>query len=68
MLQMPNWVVLGATGRNAGKTALGVWLIEQLRQRVPVCAVKVIQAHAHGQGLPAGRTGMWAVREPAGTV
>ena len=57
MLQMPNWVVLGATGRNAGKTALGVWLIEQLRQRVPVCAVKVIQAHAHGQACPRGGQG-----------
>ena len=72
---MPNWVILGAAGRNAGKTALGVWLIGQLKQRVPVCAVKVIQAHAHGQACPrggagcgicAGLQGLYDVREETG--
>ena len=44
MIDIPNMVLIGATGRNVGKTTLACELIERLRSRFRVIGVKVTAA------------------------
>ena len=44
MIDVPNMVLIGATGRNVGKTTLACGLIERLRSRFSVIGVKVTAA------------------------
>jgi hypothetical protein len=55
-----NLILIGSTGRNAGKTALAVALIKQLRERRRVNAAKVITVEEKGALCPRGGTGCGA--------
>lgn len=57
MIKADNMILLGATARNAGKTALAVALIEQYSKECPVVAVKVITVHNHDDICPRGGKG-----------
>jgi hypothetical protein len=55
-----NLILIGSTGRNAGKTALAVALIKKLRERHPVNAAKIITVERKGALCPRGGTGCGA--------
>jgi hypothetical protein len=55
-----NLILIGSTGRNAGKTTLAVALIKKLRERHPVNAAKVITVEQKGALCPRGGKGCGA--------
>jgi len=57
MINADNMILLGATARNTGKTALAVALIEEYSKTSPVVAVKVITVHSHDDVCPRGGKG-----------
>lgn len=57
MITADHMILLGATARNTGKTALAVALIETYSKKYPVVAVKVITVHNHGDICPRGGKG-----------
>lgn len=57
MLKIPNMVLIGATGRNVGKTTLACALIRRLRQQFTVVAVKVTTVDAKEGPCPRGGHG-----------
>lgn len=56
-LKVSNMILLGATGRNLGKTTLAIHIIETLKERVPIIAFKVITVRDHGDICPRGGKG-----------
>jgi hypothetical protein len=55
MIDLPNWLIIGATGRNAGKTALACALIGR---HSPIAAVKVTVVRPENRsGCPRGSEG-----------
>lgn len=56
-MKVSNMILLGATGRNLGKTTLALHIIEQLKERVPIIAFKVITVRDHGDICPRGGKG-----------
>jgi hypothetical protein len=55
-----NLVLIGGTGRNAGKTALAAALIKKLRERCPVNAAKIITVARKGALCPRENAGRGA--------
>ena len=47
LVDVPNMVLIGATGRNVGKTTLACALIERLRKEFTVVGVKVTPVKMH---------------------
>ena len=41
MIFSPNWIIVGGTGRNTGKTTLMGKLVEKFGSRVPLTAIKI---------------------------
>jgi 2-hydroxy-3-keto-5-methylthiopentenyl-1-phosphate phosphatase len=41
MLYLPNWIFIGGTGRNIGKTTLAEMLVKKLSAAAPVTALKI---------------------------
>lgn len=56
-MKVSNMILLGATGRNLGKTTLAIHIIEELKERVPIIALKVITVRDHGDICPRGGKG-----------
>jgi cyclic pyranopterin phosphate synthase len=56
MIQRPEILLIGATGRNAGKTEYACRVIQRLASRRPVVAVKVTTVR-EGNGCPRGGAG-----------
>ena len=56
-MNVSNMILLGATGRNLGKTTLAIHMIEKLKERVPIIAFKVITVRDHGDICPRGGKG-----------
>jgi len=56
-LKIPNMVLIGATGRNVGKTTLACAMIKRLRQEFTVVAVKVTTVEAKDGPCPRGGGG-----------
>ncbi|MFH1530225.1 MAG: hypothetical protein ABIK09_05750 [Pseudomonadota bacterium] len=54
MIKLPHWLLIGAAGRNAGKTALACALIARHH---PVAAVKVTVVRPSDHGCPRGGDG-----------
>ncbi len=54
MISLPHWLLIGAAGRNAGKTALACALITR---HAPVAAVKVTVVRPSDRGCPKGGDG-----------
>ena len=76
ILQAPEMILLGAAGRNLGKTQLALKLIERYKKTGSVIAVKVITVRNHGDICPRGGKGCgickglkscYDVREERGT-
>jgi molybdopterin-guanine dinucleotide biosynthesis protein A len=57
MIKTPNMVLIGATGRNVGKTTLACALIRRLRKEFTVIAVKVTTVDAKDGPCPRGGRG-----------
>lgn len=57
MLQKNNMILLGATARNIGKTALAVKLIKHYSKEREVVAIKVVTIHNHDDVCPRGGKG-----------
>ncbi|MDR1468942.1 MAG: hypothetical protein LBT00_06580 [Spirochaetaceae bacterium] len=55
-----NLILIGSTGRNAGKTTLAAALIKKLREQHPVNAAKIITVERKGALCPRGGTGCGA--------
>jgi hypothetical protein len=55
-----NLILIGSTGRNAGKTTLAVALIKKLREQRPVNAAKIITVEQKGALCPRGGKGCGA--------
>ena len=75
MIKADNMILLGATARNTGKTALAIALIEEYSKEGPVVAIKVITVHSHddvcprggaGCGICSGLKGSYEIREETG--
>jgi hypothetical protein len=52
-----NFILIGSTGRNTGKTTLASALIKKLRERSPVNAAKIITVERKGALCPRGGVG-----------
>ena len=52
-----NMILLGAAGRNSGKTLLACKLIERYSEQFPIIAVKVTTIHRKGETCPRGGEG-----------
>lgn len=59
-LRLPGWILLGATGRRAGKTELACSLIRAASQTHPVVGVKVTVVSEEAAGCPRGGAGCGA--------
>lgn len=57
MIKIPNMVLIGASGRDVGKTTLACALIRSLRQRFAVIAVKVTTVDSTDGPCPRGGRG-----------
>ena len=57
MICADNMILVGATARNIGKTALAVKLIEHYSKKQDVVAIKVVTVHNHGDRCPRGGKG-----------
>lgn len=69
-------VMIGATGRNSGKTTLALQIIDAVKDKMPVVAFKLISIHDHGDicprggqgcGICKGVNGRFDIREETGT-
>lgn len=60
MLKLPNCIIVGAAGRNAGKTELAAALIAHLRRRSSVYALKVTSVERQNGACPRGGAGCGA--------
>lgn len=57
LLYAENMILIGASGRNTGKTAMAVRLIQEYSREQPVVGIKVITVHNHGDICPRGGKG-----------
>ena len=57
MISIPNMVMIGATGRNTGKTMLAAELIRHLRREHHVIGIKVTAVGDRGEPCPRGGQG-----------
>lgn len=56
-LKAGHMVLIGATGRNSGKTTLAIQIIEALKEHIPIVAFKLITIKEHGDICPRGGQG-----------
>lgn len=56
-LKAVHMVLIGATGRNSGKTTLAIQIIEALKEHIPIVAFKLITIKEHGDICPRGGQG-----------
>ncbi|MFT4005841.1 MAG: hypothetical protein QM683_09465 [Lacrimispora sp.] len=56
-LQARHMVLIGATGRNSGKTTLALQIIRAFQDRMPIIAFKLITIKDHGDICPRGGHG-----------
>jgi hypothetical protein len=54
ILEVPNMILIGSTGRNSGKTTLAAELIRRCRTERPVAAVKVTSVEGGGKCIRGG--------------
>lgn len=57
LLQARQMVLIGATGRNSGKTTLALQIIHAFKNTLPVVAFKLITIRNHGDICPRGGQG-----------
>ena len=57
LLQARHMVLIGATGRNSGKTTLALQMIHAFKDKIPVVAFKLITIKNHGDICPRGGHG-----------
>jgi len=57
LLQARHMVLIGATGRNSGKTTLALQIIHAFKDEIPVIAFKLITIRNHGDVCPRGGQG-----------
>ncbi|GLC81299.1 hypothetical protein [Lacrimispora brassicae] len=57
LLQARHMVLIGATGRNSGKTTLALQMIHAFKDKIPVVAFKLITIRNHGDICPRGGHG-----------
>ncbi|CUX51392.1 hypothetical protein [Clostridium sp. C105KSO13] len=56
-LNAGHMVMIGATGRNSGKTTLAVQIIDACKGKIPIVAFKLITIRDHGDICPRGGQG-----------
>jgi hypothetical protein len=57
LLQIKQMILIGATGRNSGKTTLALRIIDEYKDKIPIIAFKLITVHNHGDICPRGGKG-----------
>lgn len=57
LLQAKQMILIGATGRNSGKTTLALQIIEEYKDKMPIIAFKLITVRDHGDICPRGGQG-----------
>lgn len=57
LLQVKHMVLIGATGRNSGKTTLAIQIIDAFKDKMPIVAFKLISIRNHGDICPRGGQG-----------
>lgn len=57
LLQASHMVLIGATGRNSGKTTLALQIIRAFQDKMPIIALKLITIKNHGDICPRGGHG-----------
>lgn len=76
LIPVKNMVLIGATGRNSGKTTLALEIIETFQSKFPIIAFKLITVRDHSDICPRGGAGCgickglkdcFDVREETGT-
>lgn len=75
-LKIDNMILIGATGRNSGKTTLALQIINKLKDKMPIIAIKLITIQnkndtcargGHGCGICHGLNGYFDIKEEVGT-
>lgn len=75
-LRAEHMVLIGATGRNSGKTTLAIQIIDAFKDKMPIVAFKLISIREHGDicprggqgcGICKGLKGCFDIREEKGT-
>lgn len=56
-LKAEHMVIIGATGRNSGKTTLALQMINFFKEQMPIVAFKLISIRDHGDICPRGGQG-----------
>lgn len=56
-LKAEHMVIIGATGRNSGKTTLALQMIDFFKEQMPIVAFKLISIRDHGDICPRGGQG-----------
>lgn len=57
LLQVRNMVLIGATGRNSGKTTLALQIIDSFKVKIPIVAFKLISIQSCSDVCPRGGQG-----------
>lgn len=57
LLQVKQMILIGATGRNSGKTTLALRIIDEYKDKFPIIAFKLITVHNQGDICPRGGKG-----------
>lgn len=57
LLQAKQMILIGATGRNSGKTTLALQIIDAYKDKMPIIAFKLITVRDHGDICPRGGQG-----------
>nr|WP_308742820.1 hypothetical protein [uncultured Anaerocolumna sp.] len=57
LLQAKQIILIGATGRNSGKTTLALRIIDEYKDKMPIIAFKLITVHDKGDICPRGGKG-----------
>lgn len=56
-LEASHMVLIGATGRNSGKTTLAIQIIKAYKDQIPIAAFKLVSIRDHGDSCPRGGQG-----------
>ncbi|MGC4019672.1 MAG: hypothetical protein QM793_10925 [Muricomes sp.] len=76
LLPAGHMILIGATGRNSGKTTLALQIIDAFKDKMPIIAFKLISIRNHGDicprggegcGICKGLKGCYDIREEKGT-